>query len=388
MISAAVERYLATRPPESEDSKRKLVEAGADALPTLLQLIRAVPPSDARRLADIIALMEDPRIVPLLLTVLSEDAPVPLKSSGEKALARIGGAGVFEYLAESFEKPSRYTWGHRVRLMSRLGDTRAIPLLHRKLVELVGDVDAEEPVWTALDVELDGLVDEEDRAIVAAEQSVVAELVGALARLGDNRRTALIGILYGYPRASPELRQAAGVAATVATDDQTFALARAGLHDPHEWVRYAFLEALYFLGVRGVASALADRLTIEPVEPVGEVHMWGNIVSRLEDLTGSDDPEAARAIDATFEEGRCYRKGVPIDYTVLARDTLSDRSFINHELYLRTGGVVGWIDMPMKALPPARIAAEADAWIANEGPKFERGGHYRGGVRRVITPSR
>lgn len=372
-----VTRYLSAQPPESINLEREVVALGAGVLPTLLSLIRGASSSDATRLCNLILAMKDPRIVALLLSDLRVDDSVRLKMTVGGVLARMGGPGVFEHFAAAFE---RGRWISAIPHLARLGDSRAIPLLHRKLTELVGQDDDERSVWRALDAEIGLHDDSRDRNVVADDQAVVARLVESLARLGDFRRTMLVSALYRYPHASAKLRQATGRAAEAAIDAGTFALACHAVSDPDEEVRYAFVEALYFLGVRGVATVLAERLGAEP----DDSEVTGCIARRLRDLVGTDEPGRARAIDATFVEGVCYRSGVPIDYAELARLAATDDDFAKHELYLRTGGIVGWIDFPMKRLPPERRLAEAEAWIASEAPKFERGAHYRAGVRRLV----
>ncbi len=376
MIDSTIARYVTLSGPESDEVERELVEHGVDVLPCILPLIRSRAP-DSWRLTDLLTRLEDPRIVSPLLTELRVGFP-ELTFAASKVLARMGGPGVFEFFAEQFE---RGLWASTAPFLARLGDRRAVPLLRDKLADLVGDHDDSETVWALLDAELDRYDDPEERILVADEQDAIASVVEALARLGDFTRVRLVDSLHDYPKASKMLRQAAGRAAQAAIGRGTFALACRGIADPDEEVRFAFVEALYFLGAKGVATALAERLEIETVD---DTRLVGHIERRLGDLVGNWAPAAARAIDATLVDGVCHRNGAPIDYAELARLAATDDDFAKHELYLRTGGIVGWIDFPMKRLPPERRLAEAEAWIANEAPKFERGAHYRAGVRRHI----
>ena len=292
----------------------------------------------------------------------------PLRGSVYRVLARLGGAGVFELFEERFGR--RFVWVPTIDSLTKLGDVRAVPLLEAKLVELVGGSASRKDTWPMLEAIR--------RGPDASDMSAIAELVAALARFGRPTRSGLLEALYTYPRASRELREECARAASVAVDAGTFELACAGLRDPDEHVRYAFVEALYFLGVRGVVGALAEVMaTRGDSTSDGRQAAW-----RLEQLTGTDDLGSALALGATFAPGVCHRRGEPIDYVRLVRESASINDFLlSNEVELRLGTRLGAPEPPLRAPAVEVMQHEAEAWLATNGARFERGGHYRFATR-------
>ena len=352
---------------EASTAAARLVDIGMPAVAAIVEAIRQSPlPSKA--LLDIIPQIRAPELVPAMIEALNERSPfLPIVAS--KALGQSKDERAFQPLLNLFLNENRSdairSWA--ANALGELGDTRAVP----ELLKTVKDIAR--------------------RRKLKEHAAFVRFTVIALAKLGNQDAADIVISMTEHRDRS--VREEAMLALKHIIGRGLFPTLQKSRRRKSTTARQESLEAIFYLGLR---ESIEELISFLEEDDGSDPDLSVNIIYRLSDLTGEHFEEDIKAEElrqwwaqhqSTFQPNVCYRLGKPISISdmgaLLETKDLVHRYWLLEELRLITGKSVG-----LNRFKPLEeqdvVVARAQAWVREEGHRFERGAVYKYGYKQNI----
>jgi HEAT repeat protein len=347
----------------AEEAASRLADAGADAAPAIIRAMRKDPEGNTFYLRRALLQMRDPKLVPLMLELLSEEETY-LRSTAFEVLGQSGDERGFKPLLEQLQDKENLATARlwAAKALGELKDARAVPAL-LELIEEIGET-----------------------RVPKHRAGLLIETVVALAKLGRQEKSPAVIALAGHRDQS--LRTSAVKALKYLVGPGLFPALQKALRARNDEIRQDAIDAIFYLGSKESIEELGRR--------AGDANpdMATEKIARLRDLTGVEldfyaKPEKIRRalaeLKKEFEPGVCYRLGRPIHLPDVIAQLKSPfrRGKLVEELRVITGQDFARGRQVATGEQP-QLFEEAQKWWQREGRKFKPGRLYKYGWEQSL----